>query len=124
MSTHDSHTRGPLPVIARSTTMSISAITASSFHAASQAELPDLDRAFAPARAQASGSNAKQLTVLQTRLQSEIERAATRSFRRSLLYSAGFAGLVWSAACGLAAQGQARTWLVIFPPVSIHTSAA
>ena len=68
--------------------------TARAFHAASQASLPDLDRAFAPVRAQASGSNATQLTTLKSRLQSEIERAATRSFRRSLLYSAGFAGLV------------------------------
>jgi MFS family permease len=64
------------------------------FRASSQASLPDLDRVFAPVRARATGSNATKVTALKNRLQLEIERAATRSFRRSLLYSAGFAALV------------------------------
>ena len=64
------------------------------FRASSEASLPDLDRAFGPVRAQATGADAAGLKALQRRLQSVIERAATRSFRRSLLYSAGFAALV------------------------------
>ena len=64
------------------------------FRASSQTSLPDLDRAFAPVRAQASGANATRLTALKSRLRSVIERAATRAFRGSLLYSAGFAALV------------------------------
>jgi MFS family permease len=58
------------------------------------ASLPDLDPAFDRARADASGSTAAELTVLQRKIESEIERAVTRSFRRSLLFSAGFALLV------------------------------
>jgi hypothetical protein len=41
-----------------------------------------------------SGSTVAELTALQQKIESEIERAVTRSFRRSLLYSAGFALLV------------------------------
>jgi hypothetical protein len=59
-----------------------------------EASLPDLNPAFDEARANADPETAAELTTLQGRIEDEIERAVTRSFRDSLLWSAGFAALV------------------------------
>jgi MFS family permease len=59
-----------------------------------EASLPDLDPAFDEARAKADPETAAELTALQGRIENEVERAVTRSFRDSLLWSAGFAALV------------------------------
>jgi hypothetical protein len=59
-----------------------------------EASLPDLEPAFDMARAEAEPATAAELTALQGRIEAEVERAVTRSFRNSLLFSAGFAGLV------------------------------
>lgn len=61
---------------------------------APQSGLPDIAPPFAEARAQADPSTAAALPQLRARISSEIERAATRSFQRPLLYSAVFALLV------------------------------
>jgi MFS family permease len=53
--------------------------------------LPNLDPAFERVRATTSSSSAGQLNALEKRIDSTIERAVTRSFRRTLLYSALFA---------------------------------
>jgi predicted MFS family arabinose efflux permease len=63
-------------------------------NSAPQSGLPDIARPFAEVRAHADPSSAAPLDRLRHRISSEIERAATRSFRRSLLYSALFALLV------------------------------
>ena len=57
---------------------------------ASQSQLPDINPTFAQA-AQADPSGAPQLTALRDQVQNLIERAATRAFRRPLLYCALFA---------------------------------
>ena len=59
-----------------------------------QGRLPDLGPPFARVRAHAKPASAGALTTLQNQLQSTIERAVTRSFRRALLYSAVLALLV------------------------------
>jgi MFS family permease len=63
------------------------------YHNTPQGRLPDLGPPFARVRMHAAGSSAAALTALQQQLQSTLERAATRSFRRALLYSALFAQL-------------------------------
>jgi predicted MFS family arabinose efflux permease len=64
------------------------------YNAAPETRVPDLDPAFDRVRAQAGGSTAAELTALQADIESAVERAATRSFRRSFLFCAGFAMLV------------------------------
>ena len=59
-----------------------------------QGQLPNLDPAFDQFREQADAPTAAQLTTVQRNIESVIEREVTRSFRRSLLVSAGFALLV------------------------------
>jgi hypothetical protein len=59
-----------------------------------EASLPDLEPAFDKARAEAEPATVAELTALQGRIEGEVERAVTRSFRNSLLFSAGFAALV------------------------------
>jgi MFS family permease len=54
-------------------------------------QLPNLDPAFDRVRATTSGSTVGQLNTLEKRIDSTIERAVTRSFRRTLLYCALFA---------------------------------
>jgi hypothetical protein len=54
-------------------------------------KLPDLDPAFDPVRAGTTGSTTAPLKALKKRIDSTIEHVVTRSFRRSLLYSAVFA---------------------------------
>jgi MFS family permease len=61
------------------------------YNAAPETRVPDLDPAFDRVRAQAGGSTAAELNVLQNDVESAVERAATRSFRRSFLFCAGFA---------------------------------
>ncbi|MGZ4174113.1 MAG: MFS transporter, partial [Solirubrobacteraceae bacterium] len=63
-------------------------------NSAPQSRLPDIARPFAEVQAQADPSIAAALARLRDRVSSDIERAATRSFRRSLLYCALFALLV------------------------------
>jgi MFS family permease len=59
-----------------------------------EASLPDLEPAFDEARAKADPATDAELTALQAKIEAEVERAVTRSFRDSLLWSAGFAALV------------------------------
>jgi hypothetical protein len=59
-----------------------------------QGQLPDLDPAFDPLRAQSDPATAAKLTALQTEIESVVEHEVTHSFRRALLYCAGFALLV------------------------------
>jgi MFS family permease len=61
---------------------------------APQSRLPDIGPSFAQVAAQASAPTRAQLALLKARVQSLIQHAATRSFRRPLLYCALFALLV------------------------------
>jgi predicted MFS family arabinose efflux permease len=61
---------------------------------APKGRLPDLDPAFAAVRPGTSPATRAALSTLHTKIDSTIEHAVTRSFRRPLLYCAGFAGLV------------------------------
>jgi MFS family permease len=58
---------------------------------ASQSQLPDIQPAFAQAAAGASAQTKAQLGTLEERVRALIERAATHSFQRPLLYCAVFA---------------------------------
>jgi len=57
-------------------------------------QLPDLEPAFDRFRAATDPTTATQITVVQTKIESTIEREVTRSFRRPLRYCAIFALLV------------------------------
>src|SRR5205823_997934 len=59
-----------------------------------QGSLPDLGPAFDPVRAKSSPPVAAQVSALEDQTYEVITRKVTRSFRRSLLYCAGFALLV------------------------------
>jgi predicted MFS family arabinose efflux permease len=61
---------------------------------ASQSRLPDIGPPFARVEANASAPTRGKLVALKSELRSQIERAATHSFRRPLLYCALFALLV------------------------------
>lgn len=59
-----------------------------------QAQLPDLGPPFSAVREKASGRERRHLAALRETLDSTVENKVTRSFRRSLLFSALFALLV------------------------------
>jgi hypothetical protein len=61
---------------------------------APQSRLPDIGPAFARVQARASAPTRAKLVSLESEVQSQIEHAATHSFRRPLLYCALFALLV------------------------------
>jgi MFS family permease len=64
------------------------------YASAPQSRLPDLGPTFKQAGAQASPQIKHQLALLESRIHAQIERAATHSFRRPLLYCALLALLV------------------------------
>ncbi len=64
------------------------------YASAPQSQLPDLGPTFKLAAAQASPQTKVQLALLESKVHDQIERAATHSFRRPLLYCALFALLV------------------------------
>jgi Major Facilitator Superfamily len=64
------------------------------YASAPQSQLPDLGPTFKLAGAQASPETRVQLALLESKIHAQIERAATHSFRRPLLYCALFALLV------------------------------
>jgi MFS family permease len=84
-------TAAPIPGDVRGT---LGAELLKAYNEAPETRVPDLDPAFDRVRARASPSTATQLTALQNDVESAVERAATRSFRRSFLFCAGFALLV------------------------------